>query len=203
MSDVRELLARLNASTVRYDTGKGGGAPELTNIDIAGALGFVPAGLGREVLESCYLSETVRPTRRLREIVMAMVREEWRRQGDQLIEAKTNLALARVCMGWGGAVTAEQRREADRCRAKFEAVRAAMWPDATGERLPAILLAVLQDVGRGGMSDRGRAEAIGVSWSTYRSAWAPVYRWMLEQVLDAEREASAQLADALRRDRAA
>jgi head-tail adaptor len=203
MADVRELLARLNPTTIRYDTGKGGGAPELTNIDIAGALGFVAAGLGREVLESCYLSDVVRPTRRLREIVVAMVREEWDRQGRQLMEAKTNLALAKVIAGWGGAITADQRREVDRCRAKFEAVRAAMWPDATGERLPAILLAVLQDVGRGGMSDRGRAEAIGVSWSTYRSAWAPVYRWMLQQMLEAEQEAADQLAAALRRGQAA
>lgn len=203
MADVRELLARLTPTTIRYDTGKGGGAPELTNIDIAGALGFVPAGLGREVLESCYLSDTVRPTRRLREIVMAMVREEWRRQGDQLIEAKTDLALARACMGWGGAITAEQRREAGRCRAKFEAVRAAMWQDATGERLPAILLAVLQDVGRGGMSDRGRAKAIGVSWAAYCDNWKPVYSWMLRQMLEAEQEAAGQLAAALRRGQAA
>lgn len=203
MADVRELLARMNPTTIRYETGKGGGLPELTNIDIAGALGFMAAGLGREVLESCYLSDVVRPTRRLREIVVAMVREEWDRQGRQLMEAKTNLALAKVIAGWGGAVTADQRREVDRCRTKLDAVRAAMWPETTGERLPTIVTAALAEIAMGTRSDRARADAIGVSWTTYRAAWAPVYGWVMRQMLDAEQEAAVQLELAIRRDRVA
>lgn len=49
MSNPRELLARLNVPAVRYEIGRGG-IPELTNIDIAGALGMIPAGFARDVL---------------------------------------------------------------------------------------------------------------------------------------------------------
>ena len=48
MTDPRRLVARLNPTTVRYDVGRGG-IPDLTAQDIAAALAFVPAGLGREV----------------------------------------------------------------------------------------------------------------------------------------------------------
>ncbi len=53
MTDPRRLLARLNPSTIRYDT-LPGGVPELTAQDIAHALGLVPVGLGREVLQACW-----------------------------------------------------------------------------------------------------------------------------------------------------
>ena len=52
MTDPREKLARLNPSNVRFDVGCGGGIPELTSIDIAHALGRVPAfRLDDEVLD--------------------------------------------------------------------------------------------------------------------------------------------------------
>lgn len=55
MADLREMLARLNGQTVRFDVGKGGGGPpELQTSDIAAALGIVPAALGREVMEAVY-----------------------------------------------------------------------------------------------------------------------------------------------------
>lgn len=57
MADRREMLARLNAQTARFDVGQGGGAPSLTTSAIAAALGMVPAGLGREVMEAVYLPD--------------------------------------------------------------------------------------------------------------------------------------------------
>ena len=49
MSDVRKLLARLNPASMQYD-GARGGFGGMTAQDIAGALGMVPYGLGREVM---------------------------------------------------------------------------------------------------------------------------------------------------------
>ncbi len=51
MRRAAELLARLNPTTCRFDIGNGGVA-EMTNIDIAGALGMVRETLGRSVLEA-------------------------------------------------------------------------------------------------------------------------------------------------------
>jgi len=53
MARATELLARLNPTTCRLDIGRGG-VPELTNIDIAGALGMVKDRLGRALLELLY-----------------------------------------------------------------------------------------------------------------------------------------------------
>lgn len=50
MTRAAELLARLNPSTCRFDMGNGG-ITELTNIDIAGALGMIRERMGRAVLE--------------------------------------------------------------------------------------------------------------------------------------------------------
>lgn len=45
----RELLARLNVPAIRFEIGRGG-IPELTNVDIAGALGMIENGFARDVL---------------------------------------------------------------------------------------------------------------------------------------------------------
>ena len=48
--NIAKLLARLNQTTVRYDIGSGS-RPELTAQYVAAALGLMPAGLGRDLLE--------------------------------------------------------------------------------------------------------------------------------------------------------
>ncbi|GEM_PF-6033615 len=48
MVDRREMQVRVNPQTLRFDVGRGGGAPSLTTSDIAAALGMVPASLGGE-----------------------------------------------------------------------------------------------------------------------------------------------------------
>lgn len=106
----RETMARLGPSTVKFDIGRGGGKPDLTNQDIAAALGMVPAGLGRELLEACWWPDGAALRRhKLRDAVIALVTPELQRQQRRLAEARTDLGLAEVCIGWGGAATAEQR----------------------------------------------------------------------------------------------
>lgn len=229
MANVRELMARLGPSTVKLDTGRGG-TPDLTNQDIAAALGMVPSGLGRELLEACWWPDGAALRRhKLRDAVIALVTPELRRQQRKLADARTELGLAEVRMGWAGAVTAEQRAERDRAAHRLGQVKAQCWPISTLESLPSLAGAVITEMatrphcpccegrgetmsgdlrvvckacsgsGLGSVSDRRRAAAIGRDESTYRSKWRGVYEWMLQQFVEAEQEACWALAAALSR----
>lgn len=231
MADVREMLARLNPTTVKFDVGKGGGMPELTNIDIAGALAFVTPGLGREVLEACWWPDGARlRSHKMRDAVIALVEPEVRRQQKLLAEARIEVGLAQACMGWVGAVTADQRQGLDRARGRLESLSGTCWPRTTMESLPALAGAVLSEIatanhcetcsgraevvvgtvvkvcpvcsGRGivPMSDRKRAESIGRDEAGFRRNWRGAYIWLLDRMRDAEQSAAFELVQALRRE---
>lgn len=155
MTDVRELLARLNQTTVRFDVGQGGGAPALANIDIAGALGMVSPGLGREVLEACWWPDGARLRRhKLRDAVVALVEPEIRRQRNRLWDAGLDLQLAKQAAAWGSAgMTDAQRVEIERARARYEQVQAQCWPQSTMESLPALVGAVLAEMAGAGLCE--------------------------------------------------
>lgn len=102
MGNVSELMARLGPSSVKLDAGRGG-TPDLTNQDIAAALGMVPTGLGRELLEACWWPDgAALRSHRLRGAVIVLVTPELLRQKRKLADARTELGLAEVCMGWAG-----------------------------------------------------------------------------------------------------
>lgn len=227
MMNPRRLLARLNPSTIRYDT-LPGGVPELTAQDIAHALGLVPAGLGREVLEACWWPDGAALRRgSLRDAAVALVVPEIRRQQQCLLEARTDVGIAKACMGWSGHVTGAQRAARDRAVARLEEVKAQLWPQATLEMLPALVAAVVDELskprdcptchGRGTVrvgalvkvcatcggsgsalvSDRRRAAAIGRDEAAYRRVWCGVYEWLLDCMRTAERQAARELQEAL------
>ncbi|WP_423156453.1 hypothetical protein [Stenotrophomonas maltophilia] len=229
--DVREKLARLNPTTVKFDTGHGGVA-ELTNQDIAAALAFVPAGLGREVLMACWWADGAALSRaKLRDAVVALVATEMRKQWMRRAEAHTNYALAAACVGWSGAVTAEQRQARDVAEARLRDANAACWPRDTLEYLPNLSKVIIDEIssqpvcseckgmplvvagktckcencngsGREPISDRGRAKELGIDAALFRRSWKRVYEWMLVRFRDAETTAAQHLAAALRREAA-
>jgi hypothetical protein len=224
----REMMARLGPSTVKFYIGRGGGKPDLTNQDIAAALGIVPAGLGRELLEACWWPDgaTLRQ-HKLRDAVIALVTPELQRQQRRLAEARTDLGLAEVCMGWGGAATAEQRANRDAAQKRLGRVKAQCWPISTLESLPTLAGAVIGEIakrphcsacegrgqamlgellapckvcggsGLGAVSDRRRAAAIGRDEAAYRRTWKPVYEWLLGKMVEAEQEAAWHMRGAL------
>lgn len=232
MTNPRELLGRLNPTTIRLDIGRGG-VPSLTNQDIAAALAFVPAGLGREVLEACWWPDgaALRSTR-LRDAVYAHVRPELERQARELSDARVHRGLLHAMAGWAHNPAPELRRELATAEARVEAVKARCWPVAAWDMLPALAQAVIHEIahpnqcadchgrgqhvagelvvtcptcgGRGALpvSDRKRAAAIGRDESTYRSTWRGMYEWLLRELQDAEQTAARHLADALRDDAA-
>ncbi|WP_434428591.1 hypothetical protein [Xylella fastidiosa] len=228
----RRLLARLNPSTIRYDT-LPGGVPELTAQDIAHALGLVPAGLGREVLQACWWPDGAALRRGpLRDAAVALVVPEIRRQQQRLLEARTDVGIVKACMGWTRATTSAQQAALRRAQERLEEAKAQLWPQATLEMLPVLVAAVVDELstpqlcpcchGRGERrvgalvkvctacggsgavpaSDRKRAAAIGRDESTYRTTWRSLYEWLLERMGVAERQAATQLQEALQTDAA-
>ncbi|QTX28317.1 hypothetical protein [Xylella fastidiosa] len=219
----RRLLARLNPSTIRYDT-LPGGVPELTAQDIAHALGLVPAGLGREVLQACWWPDGAALRRGpLRDAAVALVVPEIRRQQQRLLEARTDVGIVKACMGWTRATTSAQQAALRRAQERLEEAKAQLWPQATLEMLPVLVAAVVDELstpqlcpcchGRGERrvgalvkvctacggsgavpaSDRKRAAALGRDESTYRTTWRSLYEWLLERMGVAERQAATQL----------
>ncbi|WP_296247890.1 hypothetical protein [uncultured Stenotrophomonas sp.] len=220
MTDARELLARLNAKTVRFDVGAGGGPGGLQNIDIAHALGLVPAGLGREVLECCYLDTEVRASSKLRLHVLGAVRVEWKRQRDCLANAQLDLDFNQAMAEFARTVPAELRAAIADAQTAYDAAKAKCWPRDGAAMLGAITLAALQEVagssacdachgfpmvpctrcgGTGYVtwSERTRANAIGRSKSVYRNIWAGMYGWVVALLRNAERDAVEHMNRAL------
>ncbi len=224
----REAMGRLGPTTVKFDIGRGGGKPDLTNQDIAAALGMVPAGLGRELLEACWWPDAAALRRhKLRDAVIALVTPELQRQQRRLAEARTDLGLAEVCIGWAGAATAEQRANRDAAQQRLGRVKAQCWPISTLESLPTLAMAVINEIaqrphcaacegrgqtvsgellmtckvcggsGLGQVSDRRRAAAIERDEAGYRRTWKPVYEWLLTKMVEAEQEASWHMRNAL------
>lgn len=227
MADVRESLARLNPATIRMDIGRGG-VPALTNQDVAAALAFVPAGLGREVLIACWWPAGA-DSRKLMGAVLAEVDVEWRRQSKLLSDARTDVGLAEAVAGWNRAVTSEERSDVNRARARYEAIRDTCWPRDTGAMLPTLVTACLEEIagrqqcpdceGRGERlrgelrvpcarcsqtgevqaSNASRARAIGRDEASFRRNWLGIYTWLLDLLTEREQEAARELRDALGR----
>lgn len=232
MSDVRELLARLNPANVKFDTGRGG-VPELTNQDIAGALAFIPAGLGREVFIACHWPDgAILSKRRLDALFAHLALTEYRKRINRLIDAKVTYGLAVAIRNWHRAETAEQRAEVYRAQAALDKARDEQWPESLPEMLPCLLRVIVEEIacprncgtchGRGTVlagelvractdcdgtghtknSDGWRARRLGKDPSNFRRDWKDCYQWLFERVRDAEASAGRHMAEAVSRDAA-
>lgn len=225
MVDRREMLARLNAQTVRFDVGQGGGAPSLTTSDIAAALGMVPAGLGREVMEAVYLPDgAIRHRGKLAEAVLAIVRPEFTRRARALAEAEDDLNFSKEMVSLSRRSMSDAQRRILRDReAAVVLARAQAWPKntyqhlsrmvdavvlelASGNRCPACLGAgIVNDMGCKDcrctgiepLPDRRRAMAIECHPTDYPKRWKPVFEWLLAELNQAGEIAARQLSRAL------
>lgn len=146
MTDPREMLARLNPANVRFDVGRGG-VPELTNQDIAAALAFVPAGVGRELLIACWWPDgAAGRSIALRDAVYDHVRPEVVRQTRDLVDARVQLGIVRARAGWMRCPDSELRRELAAAEVALESVKVRCWPSTTWEMLPALTRAVVAEI---------------------------------------------------------
>ena len=188
----------------------------------AGALGFVPPGLGRLVFEVCWTPAAPLLRSRLHDAVVELVLPEIGRQTRAAIEAHLDLQLATAALAWSRAPTQAQQMAVERAKGRLSAVRTLAWPRSTLESLPALTAAVVGEIagrnhcpsceGHGHLtvgelvmpcsacnergvvpvSDRKRASAIKRDPAEYRRHWRPVYEWLLRHLQDAEQQASRE-----------
>ncbi len=227
MTDVRRMLARLNPATSRFEVGSGGGC-ELTPQDVAAALAFVPAGLGREVLCALWWPEGARLNREaLYEAIAEEQRTEFARRRQVLEVAQLELHCAEEAAFMTNRVLTDTRVRIAGLRAKAALAKDAVWPwrpemhvvirravleelarpnlcpdcSGAGEMMLEALRVVCETcAGRGVLpvSDRARAARIKRDEAAYRRTWRPMYEWLLRLLSDVESKARRQLAAALR-----
>lgn len=206
-----EMMARLNPATVRYDVGRGG-MPELTPQDVAAALGMVPRGLGRELMCRLWWPEGAQlAASDLDQMLMDVQLAEWMRRADALVDAQLKAEVAK---------NDHMRRRAaagiEIARANFwprvgpgspyasirmavlsEMSAACLCPACRGrgfllEAGKVVGCKFCECSGRAKVSDRNRAELVGVNRETYRRAIASPYEWLLAhctELLDPARAA--------------
>lgn len=198
MTDVRELLARLNPTNVRMDVGSGGSSASLTNIDIAGALGMVPAGIGRDLLELLHGPDPSRgDILRVLEGITRLALEERTRRSKDYADARATWGIAE-CMAQFNRDREERTvRNLEILKARVAVARERLWPERLEERMPEIATVTIGYMKGGRPSNRERATAIGVSESAYRQAWAEVVDWLLTQMVEAEESATRMFAQAV------
>jgi len=228
--DIREMLGRLNPTNIRYDTGKGGGAPDLTAQDIAAALAFVKPGLGREVFARLWWPDGARLSpRELGRTISNLVHAEAARRHNRLQKARIELHIAEEDALSRRVSTDFERRTLRSLQMRVSHLKLQVWPYQP-EMHVAIREAILDEIARpnlcdqcggrgttmrdnlvvicGGckgarilpVSDRTRAAKIGRDESSYRASWKGLYEWLFRQVADEEHKAACQFAAALRRD---
>lgn len=119
----RELLGWLNPRSPRWELGRGG-IPDLTAEDVAGALGMVPAGMGRDLIALTWAQHAaVLPAVR-RQVFLALWRE-WARRRDLLVVASLRKAEAEID---------GRHEDVERARFAIESARRKQWPDMAQQR---------------------------------------------------------------------
>lgn len=221
---VGKMMARLNPANVRFDVGSGG-QPDLTSTDIAAALAFVPAGLGRELLCLVWWPAGAQLTARdLSAQMESAQRGEWTARETRMLDA--TLAVA-VHTGHESLRKA-QRQYADAHAARwprwvvdaelgtlspgYARVRAAVLTELCSPGLcPAcagrghrvddygvhVACAPCKGSGRRAVSDRWRAEALQITEGGYRHTWGRVYEWTYQLCADALGEAARAMERAV------
>jgi len=225
MADRREMLARLNPQTIRFDVGQGGSGAVLTTSDIAAALGMVPAGLGREVMEAVYLPDgAMRHRAKLAEAVLSIVRPEFTRRARALADAESDLDFAKAVVQFTRrGLTEAQRRVLREREAAVALARAQAWPKNTYQHLSRMVDAVVLELASGNrcptcigagivndmgckdcrctgvepLPDRRRALAMGCHPVDYPKRWRQVFEWLLAELNQAGDRAARQFSRAL------
>jgi hypothetical protein len=218
MRSVHKLMGRLNASTCRFDIGRGG-IPELTSQDIAGALGMIRDEFAREVFCAVWWPDGAKLMwKDLDRIIARMQFGEWRDRADALLNAEIALAYAKSINSSAAEV---------RARTALIGAKEQQWPGLTEDAYSAIRAAVITEIraprvcqtcqgratvktddllimckacegsGSSAVSDRQRARMLNRNVSTYTRVWRPVYEWTYRKVTDAERAGAVEFAQRL------
>ncbi|MFZ6696805.1 hypothetical protein ACO0J1_13645 [Stenotrophomonas acidaminiphila] len=198
MNNVRELLARLNPTVARLDGAAGGGVVELSNIDIAGALGMVPAGIGRDLLELLHGPDPSRgDILRVLEGITRMALEERNRRSKDYADARATWGIAECMARFNRDREERTVRHLEILKARVAIARDRLWPERLEERMPEIATVAIGYMKGERLSNRERATALWVSESAYRQVWVEIVDWLLTQLVEAEEAAARAFAKAV------
>ncbi|MEO7917778.1 MAG: hypothetical protein ABIR16_09055 [Dokdonella sp.] len=223
--NVRKLMARLNPTTIRYDVGQGG-VPEMTSVDIAGAIGMIPDHRARDVLCAVWWPSGTNE-RAAQDAIRARVMTEYCQRASRLDIARLNLRMAQADVDSRQFRSGNDRTALKRSAERFDELKAQAWP-WNAEVYRAIVQAVILELRnpnqcetcrgreetpadngvRSSCKDcegtglllapgRERARRIGVPESTYRAMWASPYEWTLDLVSTLEKRGAIMLRDRL------
>lgn len=220
---IGRALAKLNPKNVRFDVGAGG-IPELTPQDIAAALGCVDDGIGRELLCQVWWPDGAKLSEHhLLAILTDVQRLEWQRREDAMLDAMLAVAMYGGSKGQAAYASAHASRWPALVRidhglavpaAGYAHVRLAviaemkglgLCPGCSGRAAVRIesgqVCICPKCLGSGHMaiSERARADACGMSWTTYRDTWADVYDWTAMICTESLQRAGAQFVDRIGR----
>lgn len=187
MAHIGKLLGRLNPKTQSF-TDAAGGIPELTPQDVAAALAFVPAGLGRELLCYVWWPNGASYTR-TSEAIMDLLAAEWRRRESDMLDAM--LMVATPDVGRGRAQDAYRLAHDNRWPSWVRMEHGILQPSKIYAR---IMGTVLTELRYGHHGDAGsespksfsigeRAAMMGIDESAYKrnGAWGRPYEWLLDR----------------------
>lgn len=214
---VDELLGRLEATTIKFDLGRGG-LPTLTPQDIAAALGMCEDKEAARVYQA-FVSETADP-RELDMLVASIQFEEWRNRADRMLEAQ--LAVAAAGMAQAG------RNDAKRhAKLMLDGAKAAMWPALVEETYAAMRRTLIAEfrqpkicpvcngrksvkngdllveciaclgTGRAAISNRSRAAGMRIDNAAYIRTWGKVYDWTYRRINDLIADGRSSFSKAL------
>lgn len=218
-----KVMARLNAKNARFDIGSGS-KTDLTQQDIAGALAFVPAGMGRELLCRVWWPDGSRLAasaldhlllhaqlgehgRREESMYRALAAVACKAKGDSSRYSELKYAEAHA-RRWPQWVT---RMEPLTVTQGYALIRAAVveelsspkvCPDCTGraERLVDKLVqkcARCSGTGHVCFGPTWRAKHLGMKEPSYKQTWERPYEWLLDLASVALRSAEHDLLAAL------
>jgi hypothetical protein len=141
----RKLMGRLNASTVRFDIGRGG-IPEITQQDIAASLAYVDDKVEREIFCAVWAPELARLSRsELLAHLRAHVLKEYAARHQAAAILKLELHILESNQAAKLARTHADQRALEGLRAELRVAKARCWP-AEPAVYPRICAAVIAEL---------------------------------------------------------
>lgn len=199
--DVREKLAQLNSSSVRYDVCPSGAGS--TENPYAMALGFVPAGMGRDLLEYLYWPDgAILRGAAIYQGVVRVAMKEWATRMQAHTDARCTYGLAETLAKYAKDRSPATVRNLAILQARVAVARDNLWPERLEDKLPMLVPMLLRAMKGEKHSNVDRAKAMGINESSYRERWSKVYEWMLTKMIDEEQAAARAMEQALRNEAA-
>ena len=199
--DVREKLAQLNPSSVRYDVCPSGAGS--TENPYAMALGFVPAGMGRDLLEYLYWPDgAILRGAAIYQGVVRVAMKEWATRMQAHTDARCTFGLAETLAKYAKDRSPATVRNLAILQARVAVARDNLWPERLEDKLPMLVPMLLRAMKGEKHSNVDRAKAMGIDESSYRERWSKVYEWMLTKMIDEEQAAARAMEQALRNEAA-